>query len=122
MRARARGHGHRRRISEARMSRASVYETIEEETPNASPAHLSESKKSSPTINQPVYVVDETTMDVDMEDRNSMSMWDDERGIVALRRFFDLRDEAETALTESRRMWLDTPFSLYALQCKSSLL
>jgi hypothetical protein len=42
--------------------------------------------------------------------------YDDERGIVALRRYYALRHEAEDTLTASKRIWTDTPFSLYALQ------
>ncbi|KAF8166788.1 hypothetical protein K438DRAFT_1984062 [Mycena galopus ATCC 62051] len=42
--------------------------------------------------------------------------WDDERGIVALRRYYVLRYEAEDTVTESERTWSDTPFSVYALQ------
>ena len=45
------------------------------------------------------------------------SVWDDER-IVALRKFYALRDEAENTVLESKRIWVDTPFSLFALQCK----
>lgn len=44
--------------------------------------------------------------------------WDDDRGIIALRRYYELRDEAEYTVTESKRTWADTAFSVYALQCK----
>ncbi|KAF5393347.1 hypothetical protein D9757_000790 [Collybiopsis confluens] len=114
-RARARGEGHRRRISEARMSRTSVYETIQEEMSSPSDTPLSQStasRKSSPTAIQPVFVVDPT----DSASIYSMDSWDEERGVVALRRYYELRSEAEYTVNESRRMWLDTPFSLYALQ------
>jgi len=47
---------------------------------------------------------------------DSFSLWDDERGITALRRYYALRDEAENTVTESKRTWLDTPFSIFALQ------
>jgi len=33
-----------------------------------------------------------------------------------LRKYYALRDEAQTTVSESRRMWLDTPFSLSAIQ------
>ncbi|KIK67170.1 hypothetical protein GYMLUDRAFT_69362 [Collybiopsis luxurians FD-317 M1] len=114
-RTRARGEGHRRRISQARMSRSSVYETIEEEmsSPNGTPLSQSTaSKKSSPTAIQPVFIVDPT----DSASIHSMDSWDEERGIVALRRYYELRSEAEYTVNESRRLWLDTPFSIYALQ------
>lgn len=48
-----------------------------------------------------------------------MTIWDDERGIVALRKYYALRDEAENTVTDSRRQWHDTPFSTFAVQCES---
>ncbi|KAL4261714.1 hypothetical protein AB1N83_006845 [Pleurotus pulmonarius] len=116
-RARARGHGHHRRISQARMSRSSVYETIEEEmsvtSSPARPAH--EDKKATPATQQAVYIVDpEMASMLDSSPRSSM--WDDDQGLVALRRYYALRDEAEVTVTESRRQWIDTPFSIFALQ------
>ncbi|PBK61490.1 hypothetical protein ARMSODRAFT_1025623 [Armillaria solidipes] len=111
VRARARGHGHRRRYSHTQISQSSVYETIQEEaSPMSSPGTQ---KNSSPTAIQPVFVVDEDTASI----HSATATWDDERGIVALRRYYELRDEAESAVTESKRVWIDTPFSLFALQC-----
>ena len=119
-RTRARGHGHRRRISQARASRSSVYETIEEErTAASSPARTLLSKTSTIEC-QPIFIVDPETASIDSLPRES-SIWDDERGIVALRRYYALRDEAQDTVTESKRLWLDTPFSVFALQCKSFL-
>ncbi|KAG7440055.1 uncharacterized protein BT62DRAFT_938390 [Guyanagaster necrorhizus] len=111
VRARARGHGHRQRFSHAPTSRSSVYETIQEEaTPMSSP---DKQKASSHAAIQPVFVVDEDTASI----HSATATRDDERGIVALRRYYELRDEAESAVTESKRVWVDTPFSLFALQC-----
>ncbi|KAK0244974.1 hypothetical protein EDD85DRAFT_1348 [Armillaria nabsnona] len=111
VRARARGHGHRRRYSHTQTSQSSVYETIQEEaSPMSSPGTQ---KNNSPTAIQPVFVVDEDTASI----HSATAAWDDERGIVALRRYYELRDEAESAVTESKRVWIDTPFSLFALQC-----
>ena len=113
-RARARGTGHRRRYSKSHISRSSVYETIEEEMSNASsPAKSLLSKKSSPTTRQPVFIVDSDTASVHSKPEES---WDDERGITTLRKYYALRDEAENVVVESKRTWLDTPFSLFALQ------
>ncbi|KAI6028122.1 hypothetical protein EDC04DRAFT_164044 [Pisolithus marmoratus] len=126
VRPRARGHGHRRRISQARASRTSVYETIEEEmTTSLSP--FSSPDRSTPgsatkTVQLPesatktmgpsrVFVVDPETSSVD-----SISPWDDESGITALRKYYALRDEAQDAVTESKRLWVDTPFSIFAVQ------
>ena len=116
VRARARGTGHRRRYSKSHISRSSVYETIEEEMSNASsPAHSLLSKKSSsPTTRQPIFVVDSDT--VSIHSKPEESTWDDERGITTLRKYYALRDEAENVVVESKRTWLDTPFSLFALQ------
>ena len=114
-RARARGTGHRRRYSKSHISRTSVYETIEEEMSNASsPAKSLLSKKSSPTTRQPVFVVDSDT--VSIHSKPEESTWDDEHGITTLRKYYALRDEAENVVVESKRTWLDTPFSLFALQ------
>ncbi|KAG6330873.1 hypothetical protein ID866_8216 [Astraeus odoratus] len=126
IRPRARGHGHRRRISQARASRTSIYETIEEElTTSLSPFNSPD--RSAPgsatkTVQLPesvtktmapsrVFVVDPETSSVE-----SLSMWDDEKGIVALRKYYALRDEAQDAVTESKRVWVDTPFSIFAVQ------
>lgn len=118
-RARARGTGHRRRYSKSHISRSSVYETIEEEMSNAStsPAPTLLSKKSSPTTRQPIFVVDSDTVgSIHSKPEEESSFWDDEHGIVTLRKYYALRDEAENVVVESKRTWLDTPFSLFALQ------
>ncbi|KAK0232546.1 hypothetical protein IW262DRAFT_1725 [Armillaria fumosa] len=111
VRARAKGHSHRRRYSHTQTSQSAVYETIQEE---ASPMSSPDTQKNSgPAAIQPVFVVDEDTASI----HSPTATWDDERGILALRRYYELRDEAESAVTESKRVWIDTPFSLYALQC-----
>jgi serine/arginine repetitive matrix protein 2 len=118
-RARARGHGHRRRISQARASRSSVYETIEEEMSiGSSPAQSLTSTNSTPTTCQPIFIVDSDAASIDTLSPES-SIWDDERGIVALRKYYALREEAQDTVTESKQQWLDTPFSVFALQCKA---
>lgn len=120
-RARARGEGHRRRISQVQASRSSVYETIEEEiasssSPPPSP-HSSISEKCSIREvsygHSSVYIVDPETASND-----SFSMWDDEKGIRWMRKYHALKEEAEDTVVDSKRVWVDTPFSLYALQCK----
>ncbi|KZV76755.1 hypothetical protein PENSPDRAFT_342582 [Peniophora sp. CONT] len=96
--------GHRR----VRGQRQSVYETIQEET-------------ASPTKDATVKMVSQGPMQQDdvmvVDDDNTLSLdWDDERNVVALRRYFALREEAQITVEDSRRMWHDTPFSVYALQ------
>lgn len=104
------------------MSRSSVYETIDEDAELAStqghdsPDMTVASKKSTPTTRQAVFVVDSDTASFDGHAQPEESMWSDERGIVALRKYYALRDEAHTTVTESRRQWSDTPFSLFAIQ------
>ena len=119
-RTRAKGAGHRR-ISHPR---ASVYETIEEENSNPpTPHRVVAAKRSKAELDVPipdlandeVYIVDAETGSI------SLTCWDDERGIVALRKFYALRDEAEVAVTESKQVWQDTPFSLFAVQCEYPL-
>ncbi|KAJ7620088.1 hypothetical protein FB45DRAFT_839417 [Roridomyces roridus] len=113
VRSRARGHGHRRRFSHARASRSSVYETIQEEHPSPAPSSVT-SKKSSPTACQGVFIVDHDSSSIDMTP--GAPSWDDERGILVLRKYHALRHEAEETVEESKRTWSDTPFSVYALQ------
>jgi hypothetical protein len=72
------------------------------------------SKKSSPTTRQPDFVVDSDTISI--HSKPEESTWDDEHGITTLRKYYALRDEAENVAVESKRTWLDTPFSLFALQ------
>ncbi|KAF8959872.1 hypothetical protein BDZ97DRAFT_1666634 [Flammula alnicola] len=103
VRARARGTGHRRRYSKAHISRSSVYETIEEEmmsSHSSSPAQSLLSKKSSPTTRQAIFIVDHDTASINSQPEEPT--WDDERGIVALRKYYALRDEAHTTVSESR--------------------
>jgi serine/arginine repetitive matrix protein 2 len=73
------------------------------------------SKKSSPTACQPIFIVEPDT--ASMDSPPGQSIWDDERGIVALRKYYALRDEAQDTVTESKLQWIDTPFSVFALQC-----
>jgi serine/arginine repetitive matrix protein 2 len=84
-----------------------------------SPAHRSpapETKKNaSPIPCQPIFIVDTETASVDL---NSNSVWDDELGIIALRKYYALRNEAQYTVVESKRTWEDTPFSVFAVQCE----
>ncbi|KAI9060404.1 hypothetical protein FKP32DRAFT_1595485 [Trametes sanguinea] len=115
-RARARGMGHRRRIEQARMSRSSVYETIQEEASvlSSSPSPKQPTPQSvakcfaSPMADNSVYIVG--------DGESVYSDWDDERGIVTLRHYYALRDEAHETVEESKRVWVDTPFSIFAVQ------
>lgn len=115
-RARERGHGHRRRISEVEASRSSVYETIEEEShaaPSPAPAPepepvLAQMTKPEPTS---VFIVQDT------EAADSLD-WDEETSMMTMRRYWALKDEVQDTVQESQRVWLDTPFSLFALQCE----
>lgn len=66
----------------------------------------------SPVIDDNVIVV--------VPDDTSSTDWD-ERGIAALRRYYTLKDEADITINESKQLWLDTPFSIYAVQCASTL-
>ena len=84
----------------------------------AAAAAAAASKKSTPTTRQAVFVVDSDTAPFDGHSQLEESMWNDGRGIVALRKYYALRDEAHTTVKESRRQWSDTPFSLFAVQGK----
>ncbi|EIN05384.1 hypothetical protein PUNSTDRAFT_127845 [Punctularia strigosozonata HHB-11173 SS5] len=112
-RTRARGRGHRRRISEARMSRSSVYETIPEEanTPSAPRlATVPSSEAPSPAISR----LEDSVIIVDSSFRDSAEF--DEQDYTVLRRYYALRNEAHETLEESKRVWSDTPFSVFAVQ------
>lgn len=65
---------------------------------------------ASPAVRQAVYIVDPASPEY--------NMWDDEQGVEIMRRYYALRDEASDAVAESQKTWHDTPFSLFALQCK----
>jgi len=113
-RIRSRGSGHRRRISGIRISRTSVYETIEEEMSVINTPVLD---RFPDTVKAPLSpVIDDNVIVVDPDDTSTD--WD-ERGIAALRRYFTLKDEADVTISESKQAWLDTPFSIYAVQCAS---
>jgi serine/arginine repetitive matrix protein 2 len=117
-RSRPRVRGHRRRISQARASRSSIIETIEEEhsavlgvPPQldaiaASPARTANLSNA----NQSVVIVDS-----DADSRRSSLEWDPNHGL-SLRRYYALKDEANDVVQDSKRVWNDTPFSLFALQ------
>ena len=108
-RIRSKGHGHRRRLSGIQISRASVYETIEEE--NNTPID---------SIKTPLSpVIDDNVIIVDPDDASTIE-WD-ERGIVALRKYYTLKDEVDVTIKESKQLWLDTPLSIYAVQGVSRL-
>ena len=117
-RIRARGTGHRRRFTQGRASRSSVYETIEEEpfglSTSPSPATSAESSvlfKRTSIVTDSIYVVEGDTASI-------MSDWDDEHGIIGMRQYYALKDEATETVDESKRVWPDTPFSIFAIQSK----
>jgi serine/arginine repetitive matrix protein 2 len=109
-RIRSKGHGHRRRLSGIQISRRSVYETIEEENHSPVTDGFPDSVKTSLSP-----VIDDNVIIVDPDDASSVE-WD-ERGVVALRKFYTLKDEADVTVNQSKQLWLDTPFSVYAVQC-----
>ncbi|KAI0266456.1 hypothetical protein BC834DRAFT_129548 [Gloeopeniophorella convolvens] len=111
-RVRSRGHGHRRRMSNIRISRASVYETIEEEMSSANSTPVTDRFLDTKAPLSPV--VDDSVVIVDADDETPFE-WDD-RGVAALRKYYVLKDEADVTIEESKQMWVDTPFSIYALQ------
>jgi hypothetical protein len=114
-RIRSKGHGHRRRLSGIQISRASVYETIEEENNTPISDGFPESIKASLSP-----VIDDNIIIVDPDDASTVE-WD-EAGIVAMRKYYTLKDEVDVTIEESKQLWLDTPFSIYAVQCASHLI
>ena len=109
-RARGQGHGHRRRPSDVRCSMTSVYETIQEEA-------LGSSDPVEAPAEIPAAVYNSVhSVHIAGDSDGTDTEWDDERGIFAMRRYGALKNEADDAVTESQRIWLDTPFSLFAVQ------
>jgi serine/arginine repetitive matrix protein 2 len=111
-RIRSKGHGHRRRLSGIQIARTSVYETIEEENNTTISDGFPDSVKASLPP-----VTDDNVIIVGPNDVSTVE-WD-ERGIVALRKYYTLKDEIDVTIKESKQSWLDTPFSIYAVQCAS---
>jgi len=95
-----------------------LYKTIEEELSSSKSSSSAQPLNESRTCQQ-VFIVDSDTASI--HSRSDEVMWDDEHGIVVLRKFYALRDEAVETVTKSKRMWMDTPFSLFAVQCACSL-
>jgi serine/arginine repetitive matrix protein 2 len=105
------GHSHRRYLSGIQISRTSVYETIEENhTPITDGFPDSINASLSPVIDDSVIIVN--------PDDVSTVQWD-KHGIVALRKYYTLKGEADTTIQESKQLWQDTLFSIYAVQCMS---
>lgn len=135
-RIRPRAQGHRQRISQARASRTSVYETIQEElsSANNSPAsifgHNTQQSLDANTdafknlrFNASPEITEQFDQDPQADTMHSVnsvssqvSTWDDTRGVFALRRYYALRDEADQVVFESQRQWADTTESLNAVQ------
>lgn len=110
-RTRARGQGHRCRPSDARHSMASVYETIQEEGIGSADPN------EPPEIEIPAAVYNSvSSFHIAGDSAGADTEWNDERSIVALRKYGALKNEADDTVVESKRNWLDTPFSLFALQ------
>ena len=89
---------------------------------------------NNPTIHQPVYIADADIVSLQHhhQHRHSTashnfelrcnnfevgSIWDDERGIVALKEYYALRYDGQTTVSESCGVWSDTLFTLFAIQC-----
>ena len=90
---------------------SSVYETIQEEGLGSS------DPGEEPEIEIPVAVYNSVHSVHIADDSDGVEVeWDDERGIVAMRRYGVLKNKADDTVMESKRIWLDTPFSLFAVQ------
>ena len=81
-------------VAVTRKLRGSVHETIEEELSSSTSSSSAQLLNGSPTC-QPVFIVDS---DTSVHARSN-----------------------EVTVAESRRMWMDTSFSLFAVQCACSL-
>ncbi|KAI0329374.1 hypothetical protein GY45DRAFT_1371672 [Cubamyces sp. BRFM 1775] len=75
---------------------------------NSTPQSIAK-QVASPLINKPTYIVDGDSESI-------YSSWDKEHGIIMLRHHYALRDEAHETVAESKRIWVNTPFSVFAVQ------
>ncbi|KAI0696589.1 hypothetical protein BC835DRAFT_853465 [Cytidiella melzeri] len=120
VRARARGTGHRRGPSQAHVSvsRTSVYETIEEESVilSSSPSPGKTASPATVTKPAPAEVPQDSVFIVDADSATYEEHWDEESGVMTMRRYFALREEAQETVIQSKRVWEDTPFSVFAVQ------
>ena len=106
-------------VSRKLTSRAPLYETVEEELSSSTPSSPAQPLNDGPTC-QPVFTVNSDAASVHSLARSDEATWGDEHGIVALKTFYTLRDEAVKTVT-SKHMWKDMPFSLFTVQCACSL-
>jgi len=99
-----------------------MYATIQEEdilssAPSSpSSSHHASLSEALPEESNAVHIVESDTESIFNPDEHT---WDDTRGITALRKFYHLKDEAESTVNESRRVWADTASSLLAIQGES---
>jgi serine/arginine repetitive matrix protein 2 len=101
------------------MSRSSVYETIEEEqSVNLGPPAMLDTILASPMPPPNVSdIINDSVRIVDSDSPRSSGEWDPNHGI-SMRKYFALKNEACETVEESKRVWQDTPFSVFAVQCK----
>ena len=86
----------------------SVYETIQEEGLGSFDSGEAPEIEIPAAVYNSVHVADDSD--------GTDTEWNDERGIIAMRRYGALKNEVDDAVEESKRVWLDTPFSLFAVQ------
>ena len=93
----ARSHSHCRRASQARTSQSSVYKTVREEIADLlSPVKPSlVSMKNSPTVRQPIFIMEPDAAPLDNGSSEEL-IWDGKNGIITLRKYYALQDEAES--------------------------
>lgn len=115
-RLRARGAGHRRQMALLQPSSLDIYETNEEPSSVVNSPILSSvdiATNVTPVSCPPTLMADSEIASTDLHPDS-----DDDTCVVALRKFHALREEAHDTVAESKRLWEDTPFSVFSLQCK----
>ncbi|KDQ08028.1 hypothetical protein BOTBODRAFT_585669 [Botryobasidium botryosum FD-172 SS1] len=112
-RLRARGQGHRRRVSQT--SRKSIIETITEENsmrPDSLPPTPSQANEID-NLRLPSFSWEKTQ---DSAPRLSFSGWDSSGdGTDALQKFLAFQHEALNVMEQSKSLWHDTEFSRFAI-------
>jgi hypothetical protein len=76
-------------------------------------------KRSKAELDMPIPdLSNDEVFIIDAETGSISPARDEQRGIWAPWNYDALEDEAEVAVTESRLVWQDMPFSLFAVQCE----
>lgn len=117
-RARAKGHGHRRRTSPLSRSTLST-STTQEDLPRSSNQYLSMNKSDVKTsVADLVIIVDPEAQLAELAEMIGAGYELTQEQMASIARYYQLRNEAMETVARSQKIWQDTDFSLFALSSK----